>query len=303
MEKRREVELKKVLITGANKGIGLAIARALLDKGVAVVLGSRDLDRGQRALESLGTAARATLVQLDVQSQPSIDAALKTLQAQNVRLDALVNNAGVATGFAYKGADAMRDTLSCNFFGAEAVTRTLLPLIVEGGRIVMIGSGAGPTFVEKCSAERQALLTDPQVDFGSLKALCDEAQAVADQVDRGNEDADAAFAKIGLNSGAYGLSKACLAAYAMHVARNNPGLTVSTCSPGFIATDMVQKIIGDKSPEEVGALPVDKGAYCPTFLVLGDVPSPRGEAWFFGSDARRSPLHKYRSPNDPPYEP
>ena len=47
---------------------------------------------------------------------------------------------------------------------------------------------------------------------------------------------------------------------------------------------------------------LEQGAVCPVFLTIGDVPTPPGEAWFFGSDALRSPLDNYREPGSPPYD-
>ena len=57
-----------------------------------------------------------------------------------------------------------------------------------------------------------------------------------------------------------------------------------------------------KTPTDMGMKAPDDGAVCPLFLTLGDVPSPSGSAWFFGSDAKRSPLDKCREPGDPPYD-
>ena len=57
-----------------------------------------------------------------------------------------------------------------------------------------------------------------------------------------------------------------------------------------------------KAPADMGMKPVDSGAVAPLFLCLGDVPTPAGQGWYYGSDAQRSPLHKYRDPGEPPYD-
>ena len=114
----------------------------------------------------------------------------------------------------------------------------------------------------------------------------------------------------------------------MLLARENPSLTCSSCSPGFIETDLTRPFATamGKTPADMGMKAPDDGvsrreiaavwvaffqtcqryrcgqAVRPLFLTLGDVPSPSGSAWFFGSDAKRSPLDKYREPGDPPYD-
>ena len=80
------------LVTGGNSGIGFETARQLVDHGVTVWIGARDLDKGQRAANELGFAARA--VQLDVTDPTSVAAAVQQIG----ELDILVNNAGVNPG-------------------------------------------------------------------------------------------------------------------------------------------------------------------------------------------------------------
>ena len=87
---------KVALITGANKGIGLEIARQLGNQGITVVLGSRDPQRGQAAADALkAEGIDAHTVKLEVTDAADRDAALAFLQEQFGRLDILVNNAGV----------------------------------------------------------------------------------------------------------------------------------------------------------------------------------------------------------------
>lgn len=125
------MEHKRIaLVTGANKGIGLEIARQLAEAGVTVIIGSRDAGRGQAAVTELaGQGLEATSVQLDVTDETSIAAAATTIGARDGRLDILVNNAGIfdfadaAPGSA--SIPAVRKVLETNFIGALAVTQEI----------------------------------------------------------------------------------------------------------------------------------------------------------------------------------
>ena len=99
-DNKAESASRVALVTGANKGIGLAIAAGLAKAGVAtVILGCRDGDRGKAAVEQLSkehTATKFDLVQLDVTDAKQIDASVAYIKQTYGRLDILVNNAGIA---------------------------------------------------------------------------------------------------------------------------------------------------------------------------------------------------------------
>src|SRR4051812_25853881 len=114
------------LITGANKGIGLEIARQLAQAGVAVIIGARDPGRGSAAAAQLTSAGlKATFVPLDLNDLASIAAAADTIRSQHGKLDILVNNAGVveaADGPPSVGApEAAARIMTTNFVGTLAV--------------------------------------------------------------------------------------------------------------------------------------------------------------------------------------
>jgi NAD(P)-dependent dehydrogenase (short-subunit alcohol dehydrogenase family) len=130
------------LVTGANKGIGKEIARQLADAGLTVHVGSRDAERGQRAVDELGGDAR--LLVLDVTDDASIADAARQVPS----LDILVNNAGISDDgrpATEADVDGFRRTYETNLFGVVAVTNAFLPALRRSARprIVNISSGTG----------------------------------------------------------------------------------------------------------------------------------------------------------------
>jgi NAD(P)-dependent dehydrogenase (short-subunit alcohol dehydrogenase family) len=130
------------LITGANKGIGLAIARSLAAQGLTVIVGARDLALGEAAARSIGGSARA--IALDVTSPASIAAAAAGLE----QLDVLVNNAGIARAGGPASTASLaqaREVFETNVLGVIAVTQAMLPLLRRSpaGRIVNVSSSLG----------------------------------------------------------------------------------------------------------------------------------------------------------------
>jgi NAD(P)-dependent dehydrogenase (short-subunit alcohol dehydrogenase family) len=126
------------LITGANKGIGLEIARQLGKQGMVVVLGARDEAKGAAATVGLRQQEiDAYTVKLDVTNQDDVAKLPGYFQEKFGRLDVLVNNAGVAEGKA-DDVDFFRRTFDANVIGVVAVTYALLPLLKQSsvGRIV-----------------------------------------------------------------------------------------------------------------------------------------------------------------------
>jgi len=144
------------LVTGANKGIGLQIAKDLVAHGFTVLVGSRNLAQGETAATSVGADAHA--LQLDVTDQASIAAAAERIRNEFGRLDVLVNNAGISrkpslppeelatsNSPSVGSLDNMRAVFETNVFGVMAVTQAMLPLLREApaGRIVNMGSSSG----------------------------------------------------------------------------------------------------------------------------------------------------------------
>jgi NAD(P)-dependent dehydrogenase (short-subunit alcohol dehydrogenase family) len=137
------------LITGANKGIGLETARQLGKQGITVLVGSRDLKRGETAtaiLRSEGISAQS--ISLDVANQKSIDSAAEEVARQFAKLDILINNAAILPEIKPPiecDLGNLRATFDTNFFGLVAVTQAFLPLLRKSpaARIVNVSSLLG----------------------------------------------------------------------------------------------------------------------------------------------------------------
>jgi len=147
------------LITGANQGVGLQVARELAANGVTVLVGARNFERGAEAARQIGPGA--TALQLDVTDSASIAAAAQSIRTQFGRLDLLVQNAGISNAGRDPNADIqdyakttrasnasfkeMRAVWETNVFGVLAVYQAMLPLLrlSSDARIVNVSSGVG----------------------------------------------------------------------------------------------------------------------------------------------------------------
>lgn len=136
-----------ILITGANRGIGLETARQLAERGHQVILTARSAVKAQQAAAGLGGSVLP--LALDVVDQASVDAAVAAVRERFGRLDALVNNAGIDydTDQSVQNADLdrVRRILETNVLGVWRVTQAFLPLLRESThpRVVNVSSGSG----------------------------------------------------------------------------------------------------------------------------------------------------------------
>jgi NAD(P)-dependent dehydrogenase (short-subunit alcohol dehydrogenase family) len=135
--------VRSAVVTGGNRGIGLELCRQLAGDGFRVILGSRDLAKGERAAAELGAGVEAR--QLDVDDPASVDAFAAGLDS----LDVLVNNAAGFYDTWEAGVDAdldvVRAAFETNVLGAWRVTQACLPALRRSpsARIVNVSSGAG----------------------------------------------------------------------------------------------------------------------------------------------------------------
>ena len=138
------------LVTGANRGIGLEVVRQLAKRGMTVILGARDLGKGEAAAATLTKEGLSVLARrLDVTDQHTIDALAAEVEREFKRLDVLVNNAGILYDTWQRATNARMDTvheaMETNLFGVWRVSKAFAPLIRKSrrGRIVNVSSESG----------------------------------------------------------------------------------------------------------------------------------------------------------------
>lgn len=199
--------MNSVLITGANRSIGLETAKQLSEKGLFVYLGSRDLEKGEAIVKDLNEKGYQNIkaIEIDVTNPTSIAAAKTIIENEQGKLDILINNAGIlginpqtASGTSI---DDIQNVFNTNFFGVISVTQAFLDLLKksESPRISNITSGLGSL----------TLHSDPNWKYYHVKGA------------------------------AYGPSKSALNAYTIVLAyelRDLP-FKVNVIDPGYTATD------------------------------------------------------------------
>ncbi|WP_433830728.1 SDR family NAD(P)-dependent oxidoreductase [Flavobacterium anhuiense] len=161
--------MKIVLITGANRSIGLETAKQLSEKGLFVYLGTRDLRKGEEAVRVLNEKGFQNIqaIQIDVTNVESVLVAKNIIEKEKGQLDILINNAGIlgdvpqdASTTSIKNIQKVFDT---NFFGVITVTQIFLDLLKKSNnpRISNITSGLGSLTMH----------SDPNWKYYSIKAI------------------------------------------------------------------------------------------------------------------------------------
>lgn len=215
---------RTALITGANRGIGQQLARELAVDKWDVLVGTRDRKKGDAAAARMRkeTGGRLRAVELDVTDDASVTTAAQKLRDGAIKLDALVNNAGVY-GLA-RGPDGVALTFETNFFGPLRVTLAMLPLLRDGATITNVTSGLGS--LSNLDAVHRQQLADPGLTRDALVELVRSAARNGSGRIWGTD--------------AYGASKAALNAltrlFAVELAARS--IRVNATDPGWVRTDM-----------------------------------------------------------------
>ncbi|GAB7348934.1 hypothetical protein MBLNU459_g7620t1 [Dothideomycetes sp. NU459] len=281
------VQSRVAAVTGANKGIGLAIVRNLalsypsspLREGPFLIyLTARSAERGAEAVDALHSDPQLKKAKvlardggdttikfriLDIGDTKSIHEFAAFLHDEHPEgVDVVINNAGIAMdGF---DNNVVEKTLHTNYHGTLEATKTLLPIIRPGGRLVNVTSMSGK--LNKYSPElRKAFISASET---SVPACTELMEAFKSAVAQGNEKDQ------GWPSAAYAVSKAgataCTKAIALEEEKKGRGVLVNACCPGYVKTDMTRG---------GGVKTVDEGARTPVLLGLGDFGGSTGGFW------------------------
>ena len=221
------MEKQTVLITGANKGIGLETARQLANAGYHIYLGSRDKQRGDEAVKLLHSEGLTDveLLLIDVVSDESVQQAYTELAKRTGHLDVLINNAGIPGSFPQPATNTpieiFKNVFEVNLYGVVRSVHAFLPLLSKG---------TNPRIVNVTS------------DLGSLTL-----------------NSDPTWRHYDVKTAAYGPSKSALNNYTIALAYELKGkMKVNMVNPGYTATDFNDNS-GYKTVQE-GAAPIVENA-------------------------------------------
>ena len=224
------------LITGANKGIGFEITSQLAKRGITVLIGARDENKGIEAQDKIrASGGKAHYIKVDVADTETIQTAIAHIAEKFERLDILVNNAGILvdpqTNILDLDLTTLKDTLITNAFGPLLMSQACVPLMKRNsyGRIVNMASTLG-SLTE---------MADPKSDYA------------------------------GVLSPAYRLSKTVLNGLTALLAKELHGtnILVNSACPGWVRTDMG----GDQAP-----ISPAQGAETPVWLATLPNDGPTG---------------------------
>lgn len=230
-----------ILVTGANRGIGLCVVKKLLDhfpyENTILLMGCRDMEKGRNALEKLASPPHVHLIELDMGSIASIMKAVHYIKENYWnQIDILINNAAILE---QPGTlERAREVFNTNYYGIKLLNEHLLPIMKDNGRIINVSSQIGPMILAQSSQVLQEKYTSKTLTDTELDQLVDEF-IVATMSNT--------FEELGYHveslPALYGVSKLALNALTYIQARDwstTKRLTIVSVSPGFCATDMTQ---------------------------------------------------------------
>lgn len=236
------MKMKTAIVTGANKGIGLATAKKLCEAGINVIGTARSQQNIDHALEHFKKETSISFQLLDLSDANSIKQFTKNISSKYSSIDILVNNAGIHLDGIWAGNNTLEvnrsvleNTFAVNFFGTVELTQQLFPLLMKstGARIVNISSIMGS----------MALHIQPDSDIRHVKPF------------------------------AYDASKTALNQFTIHLAHYLEGTVhaVSSVHPGWVKTDLG----GEMAPLET-----EQGAETGVTLALEPTTTYNGKFMF-----------------------
>lgn len=143
-----ESNMKTVLITGANKGIGFEVARQLLSKGFQVIISGRDETRLSEAFNQLNAESTSIkMIVMDVDRFDSVKEAAQLLSARNLTLDVIINNAGILLkedrSLLEHDDEILKTSINTNCYGPIRVIHAFQSMLKSPGRIINLSSEGG----------------------------------------------------------------------------------------------------------------------------------------------------------------
>nr|CAB3228058.1 carbonyl reductase [NADPH] 1-like [Phallusia mammillata] len=243
------------VVTGANRGIGLAIVKSLAAKfDGTVYLTARDHSKGNEAVNQIRNEGLSIKFhQLDIDDHASIKTLHEYLQSEYGGLDVLINNAGIK--MKDDQASKARPVINTNFFGTLAISKTVLPIIKPNGRVVNIAGFISAMAMKKCSADLQKEFRSEDITEDQLIKHMEEFVTLAEQgkhVQSGYADMPYGVSKIGV-----AVVSKILAKQLQNMGKKD--VLLNSCCPGWVHTDMG----GPKAPKTP-----KQGAETPVYLAL-----------------------------------
>ena len=255
------------LLAFQNRGIGLGICQKLLSQASPPITlyacSRKGLDLG------LSTSNNNAIhyPSLDITSTSSIKTLADSISSQHGYVSILINNAGItdlSTSF------SAADVMSVNYTGTKTMCQTFLPLLSKhpGSRIVNLASTASS--LSAYSPRLQSAFRDPSLTLPQLDKLADSFLSAS-------KAGEAELKEEGWgNTNAYPPSKACVNALTAILARENEGVIVNSCCPGWVDTEMGGAM--GRAPKTA-----KEGARIPVRLAVGDLGGVSGRYW--GNDS------------------
>ena len=192
------------IVTGANSGIGLETARALVERGAHVVLGVRDKDKGERAASVLAGPGSTSVIKLDLADLDQVAGCAKRLLDSCEDLTALICNAGVMGGPLLLSAQGFELQMATNHLGHAALVAGLWPVLdVNSARVVLLSSNEGKRGQLSPTMSRDDLLNPDPYDGKQVYRNTKQANLLfAQELHRRCADVDSPVSAVAVHPGA-----------------------------------------------------------------------------------------------------